>query len=282
MRLGRRAFLLGGGVAAVGGMTPPAAWAYATRIESRRVVVEQRRVAVPGLPPELTGLRIAQISDLHYGDIVSADLIRHAIDVTMKQSPDLIVVTGDFVSSLNHGEADLVARDLARLRAPLGQLAILGNHDHWTDAEAVAAAVRRAGLELLRNGSRPIARGGRPLHLVGVDDIWEKKHDLAAALRAVPPNAPVVLLAHEPDFADEAAADPRIALQLSGHSHGGQVRLPFLGPPVTPPYAKKYADGTYRVGRMTLHVNRGIGTIWRALRFNCPPEITVVELTAAR
>ena len=100
-------------------------------------------------------------------------------------------------------------------------------------------------------------------------------------MRGVPNDAPVVLLAHEPDFADEAARDPRIALQLSGHRHGGQVRLPFLGPPVTPPFAQKYRDGNYRVGRMLLHVNRGIGTIWRPVHFNCPPEVSVIELRTA-
>ena len=281
MRFGRRAFLLGAGLVAAGGITPPAAWAYATRVESRRVVVEQLRVPVPGLPAELAGLRIAQISDLHYGKVVSADLIRHAVDLTVQQSPDLIVVTGDFVSNLDNGEADLVARDLARLRAPLGQFAILGNHDHWTNPVEVADAVRRAGLTLLRNGHQPIVRGGGRLWLAGVDDVWMGKANLAQALDGVPPDGRTVLLAHEPDFADEAAQDRRVALQLSGHSHGGQIRLPLLGAPVLPPVGRKYPYGLRRVGGLTLYTNRGIGLIQPAVRVNCRPEVTVVELVPA-
>jgi len=111
-----------------------------------------------------------------------------------------------------------------------------------------------------------------------VDDVWERHADLEKALKGVPTGATVVLLAHEPDYADEVAADGRVSLQLSGHSHGGQVRLPFIGPPFLPYLGRKYPAGLYRVGEMWLYVNRGVGLVRPAVRFNCRPEVTLLRL----
>jgi predicted MPP superfamily phosphohydrolase len=238
-------------------------------------------VSIAGLPTALAGLTIGQISDLHFGPVVNPLHVRAAVGVLLRARPDVAVVTGDFVSQLGGDEAGLVVRELSRLRAPLGQLAILGNHDHWTDAEVVAGAVQRAGLTLLRNANRSIERDGGRLWLAGVDDVWEGKADLPQALDGVPPDGRVVLLAHEPDFADEAAGDRRVALQLSGHTHGGQIRLPLLGTPVLPPFGRKYPYGLRRVGAMALYTNRGLGMIRPAVRFNCRPEVTLVELRPA-
>jgi hypothetical protein len=127
----------------------------------------------------------------------------------------------------------------------------------------------------LRNEGLEVARG---LWLAAVDDVWEGQADLDAALAGAPPGATAVLLAHEPDFADTVAADGRAALQLSGHSHGGQVRLPLLGPPVLPYLARRYPAGLYRAGRMQLYVTRGVGVIAPPVRFNCRPEVTVITL----
>lgn len=154
-------------------------------------------------------------------------------------------------------------------------LACLGNHDHWTDADAVAGALSDAGLTMLRNAAREVADG---LWVAAVDDVWEQQADLGKALEGAPAGAIIVLLAHEPDYADEVAADGRVSLQLSGHSHGGQVRLPFIGAPFLPYLGRKYPAGLYRVGGMWLYVNRGVGLISPAVRFNCRPEVTLLTL----
>jgi predicted MPP superfamily phosphohydrolase len=277
----RRVFLGVALVAGGGAVGVPAAWVYGSRIEARWLEVTRLRVPVAGLPAALSGLTIGQISDLHFGPVVDAARVRAAVDVLLRARSDVAVVTGDFVSRLDGGEADLVVRELSRLRAPLGQFAILGNHDHWTNPVEVADAVRRAGLTLLRNAHQPIARDGGRLWLAGVDDVWMGKANLPQALDGVPSDGRVVLLAHEPDFADDAAQDRRVALQLSGHTHGGQIRLPLFGAPILPPFGRKYPYGLRRVGGVTLYTNRGIGLIQPAVRLNCRPEVTVVELVPA-
>ncbi|MCL5958718.1 MAG: metallophosphoesterase, partial [Chloroflexi bacterium] len=200
-------------------------------------------------------------------------------DAVIGLKPDLAVITGDLVSRLGSGEAESIVQELSRLSAPLGVFAILGNHDHWTEAGVVAAAIRSAGLTLLRNASVLIERAGERIYIAGVDDIWENRHDLPLALSEVPAEGCAILLAHEPDFADEASLDRRVALQLSGHSHGGQVRVPGLGPLQLPFLGRKYPAGLRQVGGLRLYTNRGIGTIFPPLRLNCRPEVTLFELT---
>jgi predicted MPP superfamily phosphohydrolase len=281
MKLTRRRLLVGlGGGVATGALGGPAGWAYARELEPRWLEVRSLTVALPRLPAQLAGLRIAQISDLHFGHLVPAARVRAAVDAVLRLRPNLAVVTGDFVSQLRSGEAGQVVVELSRLAAPLGVYGVLGNHDHWTEAETVAAAVRRAGVGLLRNSHTAVRVGGATLYLAGVDDVWERKHDLAAALRGIPAGAATVLLAHEPDFADAAARDRRVGLQLSGHSHGGQVRVPGLGALILPPHGQKYPDGLRRVGDLQVYTNRGIGVIGPGVRLNCRPEVTMIELTA--
>ena len=281
MRLGRRRLLVGAAAGMGGLFTGGSGAVYAAALEPRWLEVRRVSVPVVRLSRSFAGLRIVQISDLHLGPFVAADQVRAAVNAVLALRPDVAVVTGDFVSRVTRGEPEAVTTELGRLRAPLGVFACLGNHDHWTNAATVAAAVEAAGLRLLRNAAAPIVRGGETLHVVGVDDVWEEKDDLARALRGVPTDGRAVLLAHEPDFADEAAKDGRVALQLSGHSHGGQVRLPGRGALVLPYLAQKYPDGTRRVGGLTLHTNRGIGVLAPPVRFNCRPEVTLLELQPA-
>ena len=187
-------------------------------------------------------------------------------------------MTGDFVSRITHGEPDLIESELGRLHAPAGVWAILGNHDHWRGAEIVEAAVQRAGIRLLRNDNASIGRKDQELWMAGVDDVLLGHPDLRMAMDGVPGDAAAILLAHEPDFADMAALDSRIALQLSGHSHGGQVRLPFLGSIIVPPLAKKYPKGLRQINAMRLYTNCGLGNIFLPVRFNCRPEVTLLSL----
>jgi len=175
----------------------------------------------------------------------------------------------------------VLAEELARLSAPDGVYAILGNHDWWTDAKVVVGALRQAGVTTLQNEHVAIRRGLSRLYLAGVDDVMEARADLRAALQGVPEDAGVVLLAHEPDYADLAARDARVFLQLSGHVHGGQVRLPGMAPFARPPWGEKYPDGWYRVKKLQLYVNRGLGVSFPPVRLFCRPEVTLAILKAA-
>lgn len=247
---------------------------YVTRVEPRWLALGHVDVWFPHLPLHLDGFTIAQLSDLHRGPEVSAEEIAQAVRLVLRQEGiALIVLTGDYVSR-SAGYAPSCAEALAPLAASK-VLACLGNHDHWTDADVVAAALTDVGIDVLRNAAQEVADG---LWVAAVDDVWERHADLERALGRVPAGATIVLLAHEPDYADTAAADGRMHLQLSGHSHGGQVRLPFLGPLVLPYLARKYSAGLYTVGEMSLYVNRGVGLIAPAIRLNCRPEVTLITL----
>jgi predicted MPP superfamily phosphohydrolase len=281
-RLITRRVLLGGGLA-IGGSAAAgaAALAYARLVEPRRLSVEQVALPLAGLPAPLAGLRVVQLSDIHLGPLVPPESLKAAVDVALDLRPDLIALTGDFVTRTDGGEFLTLAAELSRLRAPLGVFAVLGNHDVWTGAERVTRVLESAGVRLLRNASAAVERNGARLVIAGVDDVTEERDDLARALAGMPDDEAVLLLAHEPDFADEAARDPRVRAQLSGHSHGGQVKLPGL-PRVLPPLAEKYPEGLYRVGGLHLYTTRGIGVIGPGVRFNCPPEVTLLELAPDR
>jgi predicted MPP superfamily phosphohydrolase len=275
----RRGFLkwiLGSG--AVGAVSLLFGGVYITKIEPRWIEIVRVDVPIRDLPTPLQGFTIAQLSDFHVGPHVKAEDVHRSVEIANDLSPDLVVLTGDYVSgSAQHSTA--CATELAALKAEHGVRAILGNRDFWHGAAMVAANLRQAGLDVLRNEHRWLKVGGADLYLVGIEDVWLGKPDLEAALDGVPQGAPTVLLAHEPDFADQATGQG-ITLQLSGHSHGGQVRLPFVGAPILPYLARKYPYGLYRVGEMWLYTNRGIGLITPAVRFLCRPEITLLRLQA--
>jgi predicted MPP superfamily phosphohydrolase len=275
--LSRRAFLgtmatLTGGIGGIG---------YSFFVEPTWLKVESVQVPLPHLPRAFEGLTLVQLSDMHFGPDVDPAHIRQAVTVTLGLRPDVVVLTGDYVSTLSGGEDELIVQELGRLSAPEGVWAVLGNHDHYTDCDIVEAALTRAGIRVLRNANGALHRAGSQLWLAGVDDVSVGEHNLFLALYNIPRQAPVILLAHEPDFADRAAQDPRVGLQLSGHSHGGQVRLPFYGPVDLPRLGRKYPEGLRRIGNLWLYTNRGLGTSVLPVRFNCRPEITLLTLTAA-
>ncbi len=255
---------------------------YVLVAEKEWVAVERVTLTLPRLPAAFDGYRLAQISDLHFGSAVRPEYLLETCKQVSALAPDLIAVTGDFVSRLTNGEADWVTEGVRALSAPDGVYATLGNHDWWEHAETVATSIERGGGTLLRNRHVTVDRPGGSLYLAGVDDIWEGQHDLDAALAGIPDGAGVVLLAHEPDFADEVAADGRVDLQLSGHSHGGQIRLPLIGAPVTPWLGQKYKHGWYQVGPLQVYTNRGLGLVRPAVRLNCRPEITLFTLRAGQ
>ncbi len=287
VHLSRRAFLRS--LIGVSGVAA-GAWLGAEAIgEPNQIRVRRLSVPLPTLPAALDGLTIGQLSDLHRGPYVSEEHIRRGAEIAASLQPDVIVLTGDFVSrSAQYAESCMDA--LAALRAPHGLFAVLGNHDYWTgEVRAVRQAIERRGVEVLVNRSVRLRRGGTDWWISGVDDVWSGRPDLDATLLRVPKEDFRILLCHEPDFADTASR-AGIPLQLSGHSHGGQVIVPGVGPIVLPPYGEKYPIGLRRVqGSGTLvYTNVGVGLIaWElgpmalAVRWNCPPEVTLLTLRRA-
>jgi len=249
--------------------------------------IVRKQILLRRWPKRLEGFTIALLSDFHYDPYFSVHPLRSSISMVNGLRPDLIALTGDFVTELFHANkanraraaaaAEPCAQLLRQMQAPYGLWAVLGNHDVVTDPNRVINALRAVGIQVLGNQSVPIEGTGTRFWLAGVDDVLENRSDLNAALSKVPANEPVLLLAHEPDFADYVAGFP-VDLQLSGHSHGGQVRIPFVRPLWLPPLAKKYIWGLYKIGGLTLYTNPGLGTVGLPVRMNCPPEITLLTL----
>lgn len=257
-----------GGAAGVG---------YVTQIEPEWLMVTRQTIALPQLPAGLDGYKIVQLSDFHLYPFTMLDLVEKTVAKTNELAPDLVVLTGDYVLETAAAIFDLTP-ELAKLNPRHGIFAILGNHDHWTDAAIIKQGLAAQGIELLHNKGVLLNEGR--LLVAGVDDLWSGEPDIAAALANWQEGVPTILLAHEPDFADDFLRDGRIQLQLSGHTHGGQVRVPGLGPILLPRYGQKYHNGLYQVGQGKVYTNRGIGVIGPAVRLNCPPEITEFVLRA--
>ncbi|MGH9524893.1 MAG: metallophosphoesterase [Terriglobales bacterium] len=290
MRISRRKFLRNSLAAAVGAAVPLAA--YSQFIEPHELTIGRLELPIVGLPEAFDGFRIAQLSDFHYLPYTRRSEIEKAVQKTNSLSPDLTVLTGDFITSdedisvLNasspvYSHMGVCAELVSHLRAAHGVIACPGNHDTSIGIPYVRGALGDFGIPLLVNESRAVERDGGRIWIAGVDDAIYGKADFGRALAKIPAGETVILLAHEPDLADEASRHP-IALQLSGHSHGGQIRLPIIGCPYLPPLAEKYPYGYYRIGKMHLYTNRGIGEILLPYRFNAPPEITLVTLRQAR
>jgi predicted MPP superfamily phosphohydrolase len=235
-------------------------------------------LTLPNLPPEFEGYRLVQISDFHIGTFIDRERLAEIVARVNAEEPDLVAITGDFVTYHPEQYADDLIGPLRRLRSRDGVLGILGNHDHWTDAAQVREIMARCGIADLSNTSRPICRGDARITFVGVDDYMAGESDLPRALAQVDPEGAAILLAHEPDFADISAKTGRFDLQLSGHTHGGQINLPKLGSLYLPRYGRKYPSGLYEVNHMQLYTTRGLGTAELQLRVNCPAEIAVFTL----
>jgi predicted MPP superfamily phosphohydrolase len=231
-------------------------WVYATKVEPGWLEVSSLSLILPHLPPAFDNYRILQISD------------------------DLVVITGDFVTDLFHRTTVDLIENLSQIKAREGIFAVLGNHDYWTNAKSIRQVLAASGITELANQVHTLRRGAAQLHIAGVDDYWENKARLRDVLHQLPPEGAAILLAHEPDFAVISAQSGRFDLQLSGHTHGGQVILPWFGPIVLPMYGRRFPVGLYQVGDMQLYTNRGLGTARPQIRFNCRPEIAMITLHA--
>jgi uncharacterized protein len=283
MSVSRRKFLKlsVGGVVGLGVPTVLGG-AYATNIEPEALEITRLYIALRNLPKPFDGMTLVQISDLHMGDWMTSRRLLDIVQRVNALQPDIIAITGDFVSGGNPDMAVEMGRVVSQLTARERIFAILGNHDYWMNRSIpVREALADAGnIQLLLNAHVPIERNDQTLYLTGIDDVWEHQHRPDDALNGIPDGAPVIALVHEPDFADELIKRRQVGLQLSGHSHGGQVRLPGLGAIRLPWLGQKYDMGLYNLNGMALYVNRGLGMVRPHVRFNCRPEITHITLRA--
>ena len=245
--------------------------------------VETVHLKLKRLPRVFSGFRIVQISDIHMGGWMNRERLQHVADLVIAQKPDVLLITGDFLKGRRFTKAAKQGiKDLIKVLGPLAvsipAFAVLGNHDYWTNPEAIREMLRLCKITDLTNSVFRVIRDGRNLHLCGVDDIRHGDVRLNDVIAQLEENSAAILLVHEPDFADTSAATGKFDLQVSGHTHGGQIVVPFYGPPILPLSGRKYPSGLYKIGDMFQYTNRGVGTDRLAIRINCPPEITVFVL----
>ena len=263
------------GSALVGSLTTTG---YATLFEPNRLKISRTSVPIRRLPRTLDGLRIVLMSDFHLFPFTSADLIQQAIRQAGMLQPDIVLFAGDFVYSEAEAAYEL-SPILAQLNSKLGSFAVLGNHDHAKGAAVVRHALVRSGIEMLNNRGVTLSVGSSGFYLAGIDSMAAGAPNVRAAFAAHRGNAPTLVLAHEPDTIDYYSERAPIDLQLSGHSHGGQIRLPGLGPVILPLWGRRYPRGLYQVNNSQLFTSQGIGTVDLPVRINCPPEIAEITLT---
>ena len=277
----RRAFLAGAGAAALGLAT------YAGTHARHELEITHRTFPIVELPDAFVGMRFVQISDLHTEEFTEPWFLKRVVDQINLLKPDMVLLTGDFVSRgpaprrVALRAAGVAAEVLSEIEAR--RIAILGNHDVGVGADWVVRELETHGTPVLVDSYLPLEKLHDRIFLCGSDDAGTRTPDPFLAIPA-DPRAPVIYLVHEPDYIDIFQDHPRfplVDLMLSGHSHGGQIRLPLVGPLVLPPMGKLYPQGLYRFGKLQLYVNRGIGTVGVPLRLNCPAEITHFTLTRA-
>jgi predicted MPP superfamily phosphohydrolase len=267
-------------LAALGGI------GYSTLLEPGLFKIENVRLELKRLPKVFSGLRIAQISDIHMGGWMNLERFQRVADLIAAQKPDLLFMTGDFLLGYEFTDAaPQLLQDLSAVVTPLSKkipsYAVLGNHDYRMNPDLVRQMLRSSGVTDLTNRVETLTREGQHLRLCGVDDVWYGDVRLEDVVAQLKDGDAAILLSHEPDFADTSAATGKFELQLSGHTHGGQIVVPFYGPPMLPHLGHRYPSGLYQVGSMLQYTNRGVGMHRLPIRFNCPPEITIFELKSA-
>lgn len=239
-------------------------------------------VIIPNLDPLFHNYRIVNLSDIHLGQWITPHHLEGIIELVNDQKPDMVTITGDFVSYILDEVEEPLEKSLKLLTPRDISLAVLGNHDHWLGAEKIRNILEKCSVNDVSNDvftlKREINGENAVLHVAGVDSVMLDKHRLDLVMEKMPSHGPAILLAHEPDFADVSSITGRFGLQISGHSHGGQFIIPGLGTIVRGPHFIKYPLGKYKVGDMVQYTSRGLGTNVFWFRINCPPEITIFHL----
>ena len=270
----RRALrLLAGGTAA--------AFTNAFLIEPRLLWVNREDVRCRNLPPGLDGLRVGVLADFHFRPDEDGALVEKVVDRVNRENLDLLALAGDYVT--RSGEVlDPLLECLQRVRTRHGVFAVMGNHDGWhCGRDFVRRSFEKAGISFLINRNTQLPINGERLAVAGTDFVWLGKPDPAATLKGIAPATPVLAMVHEPDYFDAMAAQRDILLQVSGHTHGGQCRVPLVGyAPAKVDHGRKYIKGGYARGHSNLFVTSGVGTVGIRVRFACPPELAVLTLRA--
>ncbi len=246
--------------------------------QPEQLEIKPVELTLPRLPAAFDGYKVIQLSGIHMGFGITDDELQAVVAIVNTHQPDLIALTGDYVT-LGQAEpvADVLIRLLGQLRAKDQVVGVLGNHDRHANAEQTQEILRRANVIELSNDVLTLERDGALFNVSGVDSAWYGFDRLDAVLDKLPHEGGSILLMHEPDFADSSGPTGRFDLQISGHSHGGQIVL-SNGPIVLPHLGKKYHTGQYQVGGMIQYTNRGVGTTPPPIRINCPPEVTMFTL----
>ena len=275
--MNRRAFLRRAGGATLAAGLSGAIAGYAMAFEPNNLVLERKQVGLPNLPNAFDGFRIVLLTDLHLHPFTTTSLIRRAVEISNSLKPDLVLLGGDFVCGFAEAALEL-APILERLEAKRGLFAVLGNYDHYRGASVVSGGLRRASIRVLMNEGVRLTVGNGSIFLAGIDSVFAGQPDPSAAFSARKNEAVSLALVHEPDYINELSRLVQVDLQLSGHTHGGQVRIPGLGAIILPPLGHRYVEGLYRVGSSQVYTSRGIGMVGLPFRFNCPPEVTEITL----
>jgi len=259
-------------------------WAFL--IEPDRLILHEQTIVLPHWPRELDGLRVAVLSDIHAGSpFINTEKLNEMVQRTNETRPDLTVILGDLMVRdrfYRHPlDPAMIASALKGLHARLGVYAVLGNHDWWFDGPRVQLALTNAQITVLENEVLQVQSNGSSFFLCGISDLWTRPQDIPGTLQKIPDGVPAIAITHNPDIFPDLPA--RVALTLAGHTHGGQVNLPFIGRPVVPSrYDQRYAAGLIQEGDKQLFVTTGIGTSIIPVRFRVPPEIAILTLMASK
>ncbi|MDX5475777.1 MAG: metallophosphoesterase [Bacillaceae bacterium] len=271
------------GLSITGIITTSLGYYYARYIEPKMIKTNYLTINNKFIPKSFHGLKIVQISDTHVGHTFEIEDLRTVVEKINKEKPDVVFFTGDLMDDpLEFEKAEKLVPILKAIDAPFGKFSIFGNHDHGGyGTETYVEVMKDAGFTLLKNENTTIQMiDNSKIYIAGVDDLMLGRPDFNQSLTGIPENSYTILLVHEPDVAYEISEQFSVNLQLSGHSHAGQVQIPFIGPIITPPLGSKYVEGFYELNNLTLYVNRGLGTTREPYRFFAPPEISVFTLNS--
>lgn len=267
---------------ALAGLAGVSIAAYARYVEPRWIKLERVTIPLPAGADGLDGLKIGFLTDLHIGPFTSPERAARGIELLLSESPDLLLLGGDY-----HSESPRYLPKAAKLlgryagTAPLGTIGVMGNHDYAVSGEQTYEEFARHGIRLIRNESIEIKFNGASLWIAGIDDTLLGEVDALSAFAMVPEDAPVLALWHEPFHAEQVAELGAFAL-LSGHTHGGQVRIPKVGALAAPKHGKRFVKGLNAANGMPVYTSRGLGMYRPPVRLNCRPEVTLITLSASR
>jgi len=252
---------------------------YPFFIERHLFQINTYKIPVPHLPRTFNGFTIVHLTDFHYGFLMSMAVVKKLLANANSIKRDVIVCTGDFIHERNsHKKTDALWPELSRLTAPYGVYSVLGNHDHWGDFSRSLYWLEKSG-QNVRHKAIPIAKGSEKIWIGGCGDYMEDQIGMDKAFRNVPPDDCKIVLAHNPDTAD-TPFHTRVDLMIAGHTHGGQVNIPFVGTPILPVHNKRYSSGFIQTPSTHLFISKGLGWAILPVRFNCLPEIAVLKLMA--